>query len=196
MSSLTERQREVLSIIKRQITDGEGFPSVREIAERLGVNNPSGISGHIKALIRKGYVRKQSTFALTSENDQSDGQIPLVATIPAGLPTEAFETSDEFLRFDDSYFSNGDIRAVRISGNSMSGDGIRDGDVGIIRMQNRINKNEIAVVRYEGEVTLKRLRKTRTHCELVPSNPDFPVNAVEPDRVEVVGKLVGLVRKT
>lgn len=196
MDSLTDRQREVLSIIEAEIKGGSKFPSIREIAEKLGVNNPSGISGHMKALIRKGYLKKQSNFALTSEAIHRNCQIPLVATIPAGLTAEAFDQIDDYIQFDSTYFCKGSIRAVKIKGNSMTGDGICDGDVGIIRMQNRINKNEIAVVRCEGEVTLKRLKMTRTHVELVPSNPEFPIQTIEPHKIEVVGKLVGIVRKT
>lgn len=195
MDQLTERQREVLSIIKNELKKGGGFPSVREIAEKLGVNNPSGISGHIKALIRKGYVKKQNNFALTSEAEDQARQIPLVALVPAGSAAEVFDNAEDYVCFDSSYFSKGQIMAIKVFGNSMSGDGIRDGDIGLIQMQSRINKSDIAVVRYDGEVTLKRLRKTRSHVELVPSNPDFPVKSVEPQKVEVVGKLVGIVRR-
>lgn len=195
MGQLTDRQQEVLTIIESEIRGGFGFPTVREIAEKLGVNNPSGVLGHLNALIKKGYVRKQSNFALTAEA-LGDGEIPLVATIPAGLPAEASDHAGDVVRFDRPFFSKGDVKAVKITGDSMSGDSIRDGDIGLIKLQNRINKNDIAVVRVDGEVTLKRVRRNQNKVELVPSNPEFQVKKVDPSMLEVIGKLVGIVRKT
>jgi repressor LexA len=195
MESLTERQRQVLKIFSEAEKRGENFPSIRDIAKKLGVNLHA-IQGHIEALQKKGWIQKQSSFGLTESAKSDPCTFPLVATIPAGIPIEAFDQSDKTIQFSHDYFGKGSLKAVTISGDSMSGDAIRDGDIGIIQLQSAIGKDDILVVRVEkSEVTLKRVRKKRNMVELVPSNPKYKVRELHSDDVEILGKLVGVVRK-
>lgn len=196
METLTEKQREVLSIIKETENRGEGFPTLRLIAEKLDVNINT-IQGHFEALQKKGWIQKQSQFGLTEEAKLDPCTFPHVATIPAGVPIEAFDHADRTIQFSHDFFGRGDLKAVTISGDSMSGDGICDGDIAVIQMQSQISKDEIAVVRIEkSEVTLKRVRKKKNTVELVPSNSRHKIRIVPAEDIEILGKLVGVVRRT
>src|SRR3989338_253880 len=146
MEHLTDRQREVLKIIRDAEKRGQNFPTLRDIAKTLGVN-VHAIQGHIEALQKKGWIQKQSPYGLTDFAKTDSCTFPLVATIPAGIPIEAFDQTDRTLQFSHDYFGKGDLKAVTISGDSMSGDAICDGDVAIIKLQTQIGKDDIAVVR-------------------------------------------------
>ena len=150
----------------------------------------------MKPFRKKGWVQKQSSFGLTEYAKSEPCTFPLVATIPAGVPIEAFDQTDRTVQFSQEYFGKGDLKAVTISGDSMSGDSICDGDIAIIQMQSQIAKDDIAVVRIEkSEVTLKRVRKKKNTIELIPSNPRYKVREIHTGDVEILGKLVGVVRK-
>ena len=88
-----------------------------------------------------------------------------------------------------------DILGVRVVGDSMSGDSIADGDIAMIKRQREAGKGDILALRIEDEITLKRLRIDGDRAELLPSNPEHSVRVVDASRVEVLGKLVGIVRK-
>ena len=77
----------------------------------------------------------------------------------------------------------------------MSGDAIADGDIAMIKRQQEANKNDVLALRIEDEITLKRLRLSGDRAELLPSNPLHDIRSVPADRVEIIGKLVGIVRK-
>lgn len=208
MEELTARQKQVFDIINQYLDRGEAFPSLREIADALGVRNKSGMVGHLKALERKGYIRRQQRsgyYALASHSAPMVGlyeehsllSFPLVADIPAGTPLNTYEQSDEHLTFNPDYFGGGSLKAVSISGESMAGDHISDGDIAIIKLQKDVGPQDIVVVRVDrDEVTLKRVRYHDGLVDLIPSNPLYQVKSVPADSVEIVGKLVGIVRRT
>jgi repressor LexA len=125
-------------------------------------------------------------------------RIPLVAVVPAGAPRAVEEQAGEFVELSAEWFGSGDLRAVRVSGDSMSGDAIRDGDIAIIRIQPTAEPGEIVAVRIAGEeVTLKRIRRRGNRwIDLVPSNPEYPVRRVPAKNVEIIGKLVGILRRS
>ena len=195
MENLTDRQQEVLKILRDAEVSGRSSPTLRDIAKKLGVNLHA-IQGHVEALQKKGWVQKQSAFGLTEFAKNKPCTFPLCATIPAGVPLEAFDQTDKTVQFSHDYFGRGELKAVTISGDSMSGDAICDGDIAIIQMQSHLGKNDIAVVRVEkSEVTLKRVRRKKNTIELVPSNPRHKVREVFAEDIEILGKLVGVVRK-
>jgi repressor LexA len=193
---LTERQKEVLEFIEKHLNLKGYFPSLSEIAETLGINNRSGVVGHIKALEKKGYIKKQGPKASLYSLKEEDDGFPLVATIPAGVPNHSFEQPIELLHFNPDYFGRGEIQAVKVSGESMIGDAIEDGDIALIRIQKDTAPHDIVAVRVDREeITLKRIRKKNHIVELIASNPNFPKRSVDASEVEVIGKLVGIIRK-
>lgn len=175
----------------------------------------------------------------TSSQAETAYCFELVASIPAGIPATAYEESPEFFSVDNDFFGGGEIKALRVKGESMTGDAISDGDIALIRLQNEANQRDIVAVRVDTEITLKRLRynterdEIRTEIventenvdssnraervediddiddiesierigrvkriELIPSNPDFAIRSVVADQVEILGRLVGIIRKT
>lgn len=135
-------------------------------------------------------------FRADFHNDESDA-IPLVARIAAGAPQEAYDQAGEYVKFNGRFFGSDSIQALEVDGDSMLGDGIFDGDLALIKPQNSLDKaSDVVAVRVEGSgITLKRIRKVDQSIELIPSNPDFPTRYAAADAVEILGKLVGVVRR-
>jgi repressor LexA len=78
----------------------------------------------------------------------------------------------------------------------MSGDSITDGDIAMIKLQSEANKGDILAVRIEDEITLKRIKLVGDRCQLIPSNPEFAIREVPARHLQIIGKLVGVIRKT
>ena len=122
-------------------------------------------------------------------------EIPFVGKIAAGNPILALEDSYNMISVPPNMMSP-EHYALEIEGESMTGAGILDGDVVIIKKANTARNNQIVVALVDQEeATLKRLYKTPQGIELIAENPDFPTRTFGPDRVEVQGILVGLIRK-
>ncbi len=175
------------------------MPSVRQLADELGIKSPNGVMGHLKALERKGYLKRQhpNTSAFKLPNRAEPRGLPLLATIPAGPPQTTYDQADRYVDLSPSFFAQGDLVAVHISGESMAGDAIADGDIAIIQPQQEAAPHEIAAVRVGAdEVTLKRVRLRGSWVELIPSNPDYPVRLEPADQVQIIGILRGIIRRT
>jgi len=195
MQPLTSRQRQVLDIIRGEVQRHGVMPSLRRIAARLKVSSPSGVARHLKALERKGYLLRQNPETSAFQLVEEAPRLPLVGTIPAGTPQIAYEQA-ELLDLNPRYFGKGRLVAVRVSGESMAGDAIADGDIAIISLEEG-NGNDILAIRVDqDEVTLKRMRRSGAWVELVPSNPEYPLRRVRADRVQIVGRLSGIIRRT
>lgn len=200
---LTDRQQEVFDFIQQFRAVNGYTPTVREVAGHLGVQVHAA-HGHMKALEKKGYLQREAgkgralRMLETVTNEQgSVFSLPLVARIPAGAAVSVEENANETLEVTPNWFGKGSIVAVRVMGESMAGDAIADGDIAILQLQKTAQPRDIVAVRIaHEEITLKRLRKKGSIVELVPSNPDFPVREVPAEHVEIVGKLVGIIRKT
>ena len=200
MKKLTEKQSAVLEFIKSNLATGKPFPSLSEIGSFFGFSRNSA-KAHVDALEKKGLIKKQeqrvSPFQLAQDLKETLQGFPLMATISAGVPDMVEESHDKVLNFDLDYFGNGNLKALEVNGDSMLGDSICDGDIAIIKPQNQIGKNEIAAIQVEGEgLTLKRMNNKNGAIDLLPSNPEYPVKTYPADHVQIVGKLVGVVRRT
>ncbi len=214
---LTEKQRDLLLLIDKRI-QAEGVPpSYDEMKDALGLASKSGIHRLITALEERGFIRRLPNKAralevlrLPSEsespktaqpqplppaaNDSID--IPLVGKIAAGVPISAIQHDGDFFPVPINMLQKGEHFALEVEGESMIGAGILDGDVVIIRKSQTARNNDIVVALVDQEeATLKRLRKLSNSVELIAENPDFPTRTFGPDRVEVQGILVGLVRR-
>lgn len=198
MQSLTDIQQDVYDYTRQAIEQGRPFPSLRQIADRFGFQHTTA-RFHLKALEKKGYIRQRSQrvsdYMLANHGEAADGSFDLVARIPAGAPMPVFDETRESFSVTQAFFGGGDIIAIRVSGDSMSGDAIADGDIAIIRRQQEAGKNDILALRIEDEITLKRLRLDGDKARLMPSNPEHPLRLVPARHVEILGKLVGIIRK-
>ena len=198
MQSLTEIQQAVYDYTRQALRQGQPFPSLRQIADRFGFQHTTA-RFHLKALEKKGYIRQRSQrvsdYMLADDSDNNGDSFDLVARIPAGAPLPVFDETRESFTVTHDFFGGGDIIAIRVTGDSMSGDAIADGDIAIIRRQQEANKGDILALRIEDEITLKRLRLDGDKARLLPSNPEHAVRLVPARHVEILGKLVGIVRK-
>jgi repressor LexA len=197
LESLTPRQREIYNFIRSKI-QGRGYgPTVREIGLHFQIKSPNGVMCHLKALQKKGLIHREPNMSraiqlLEDPVNAYQMGLKLVGRIAAGHPIEAVEQNEE-LTFQD-WVEPGDKFALRVSGESMIDEHITDGDFVIIRKQEQARDGQIVAVRDEdGEATLKRFYRERNRIRLEPAN-----KAMKPifrDRVNILGILVGVVRK-
>ncbi|WP_291296974.1 transcriptional repressor LexA [Elioraea sp.] len=124
------------------------------------------------------------------------GAVPILGRIAAGLPIEAVAEDDAELPIAPDYLGGGDHFALVVSGDSMIGDGILDGDLVLIRSaQDAPNGAIVVALIDEYEVTLKRLRRRKDAVALESSNPAYQPRIIPADRVRIQGRLVGLFRR-
>ena len=198
MQSLTDIQRAVYDYTRQALKQGRPFPSLREIASHFGFQHTTA-RFHLKALEKKGFIRQRSQrvsdYMLPDEMDTRSQDFDLVARIPAGAPLPVFDETRESFSVTHDFFGGGDILGIRIVGDSMSGDSIADGDIAMIKRQQEANKGDILALRIEDEITLKRIRLQGDKAELLPSNPEYSIRVVPARQLEILGKLVGIIRK-
>ncbi len=199
MHTLTAIQQAVYDYTRQAMSEGLPFPSLRDIAAHFGFKHTTA-RFHLKALERKGFVKQRSQrvsdYLLSSETQERPREFRLAARIPAGVPSPVFDETSETFSVDHAFFGGGDIQAIRVAGESMSGDSIADGDIAMIKLQSEANKGDILAVRIEDEITLKRIKLVGDRCQLIPSNPEFSIREVPARHLQIIGKLVGVIRKT
>ena len=197
LDALTPRQREIYNFIRGKI-QGRGYgPTVREIGMNFQIKSPNGVMCHLKALQKKGLIHREPNMsrAIQLLEDPVSAQhmgLKLVGNIAAGQPIEAIEQNEE-LTFSD-WTEPGDKFALKVQGDSMIEEHIADGDFVIIRRQEQARDGQIVAIRDdEGEATLKRFFRDKNRIRLEPANKTM--KPIFRDRVNVLGVLVGVVRK-
>ncbi len=194
MGGLTERQKEVLEFIEDYMRKNGVAPAIREIAERFGIHIRA-VQDHIKALERKGYIKKLPGKGRGIVLLKPRNSVPLLGFIPAGELTYTDEFVDEYLSIDSTLFGTGEVFALRVRGDSMIGDHILDGDIVFIKRQETVKNGDIAAVLVNGEVTLKRVFVKEDKVILKPSNPDMDPIVVDARDVRIIGVYAGLLRR-
>lgn len=199
---LTDRQRQVLEHIATSIRRSGIVPSVREIGGALGMRSPSTVHQHLTALARKGYIKRYGdrmrVLEVLDRRVLPDGEdvahLPLVGRVSAGMPILAQENVEEMIPIprkmvgwqDDNCF------LLTVRGDSMINAGIHDGDLVIVRCQPSAEAREIVVALIGEEATVKRLVIDDGRPYLMPENPH---HAPIFDEFEIIGKVVGLLRR-
>ena len=206
---LTQKQKDLLLLIDRKIKTVGVPPSYDEMKDALGLASKSGIHRLITALEERGFIRRLPNKARALEvlklpedfRPQSPApandayEVPFVGKIAAGNPIAAIEDSYNMISVPPNMMGP-DHFALEIEGESMIEAGILDGDIVIVKKANTAHNNQIVVALVDQEeATLKRIYKNGQTIELIPENKDFETKTFGPDRVEVQGILVGLVRK-
>ena len=204
MEKLTDRQQDILQIIKK-LTAKKGYPpTVREIGEEANLHSPATIHFHLMQLVKKGYISKEDgsnrTIEILVPNEFLDDQldvvkVPLLGKVTAGTPIEAIEHPDETFALPVELVGNKkEVFTLRVSGESMINVGIYDGDILIVERQQSANNGETVVaMNKDNEATVKTFYKENGHFRLQPEN-----DTMEPiilDEVTILGKVVGLYRK-
>jgi repressor LexA len=199
MSDITARQQRILDVINETVRERGYPPTVREIGEAVGLTSSSSVHAQLANLERKGLLHRDPTKPRAiGLADRPEGvTVPLLGRIAAGTPVMAAEQVEEQLVVPMGFAGEADHFALRVSGDSMIGAGIFDGDIVIVRSTRRAEDGDIVAVLLPGpaedEATVKRLRRRDGRVMLVPENP-----ALEPFEMtdgHVLGRVVSVLRK-
>ncbi|MFC1668584.1 transcriptional repressor LexA [Chlamydiota bacterium] len=194
MASLTYRQNQIVEFIKDFHMHYSRPPTYREIAQKFRFKSVNAVTDHLKALEQKGYIRRHKNISRGIELtfNYASSKIPLLGRITAGTPLLSEENSEGSISLTD--FKNVDF-ALRIQGMSMKNAGILDGDTVFIKAQKEALHKDIIVARLpNGETTVKRLLKTNGTIILHPEHEEMD-DIVLTEDIEIIGKVVGVVRK-
>ncbi len=199
---LTARQAEVLAAPERSIQTRGYPPTIRELGAELGIRSPQGVTDHLAALERKGYIHRtasQSRSCVPVAMSDDTVEIPLYdGRIAAGQPALAVDNQRDTLRVSRTLLRRAkNVFALEVQGDSMTGDGIYDGDVVFVERDDDAREDDIAVIRVEDSITIKRRRQDAFGLRLLSSNPvheDIVIRAEEARDVAIVGRVVGVYR--
>ena len=198
MEKLTQRQQQVLDIIRQHI-DHTGYPPTRaDIAKELGFKSANAAEEHLKALARKGAIEMIPGASHGIRLPQSSG-IPIIGRVAAGNPVLAEEHIEDYCDLPASFFKPSADYFLTVQGDSMIDIGIFDGDLLAVHSTPVANNGDIVVARIENEVTVKRLHKTKQKhlLELLPENADYEPIQVDLREQEfaIEGLSVGVLRR-
>ncbi len=177
--NLTSRQKEVLEFINQFSRQNGGSPTYREIAHHFKFRGPKAATDHVSALERKGYVRRRKGRArgievLISDDIPGVIPVPILGAIRAGAPEEQSEDARGILAVDQTVLGNcwrHRLFAIQISGGSMEGRGIHDGDWVVADADDVPREGDIVVALIDGKNTLKTLAKRKQRFFLKAENP-------------------------
>lgn len=208
-SNLTLKQKEVYEFVREYTLTHSFPPSVREIAQGIGVSSPATIHGHLTALVEKGLIERNSgrSRAITLVEDPSSPSVPassdpstytgeiisvpIVGSVAAGSPILAEENIEDTYVLPSSYVK-GETFMLRVKGDSMINVGIYDNDLVIVQKASTANNGEIVVALIDDGATVKTFYKENGRVRLQPENDTM--DAMYPENVVLAGKVVGLMR--
>ncbi|MBM7624131.1 transcriptional repressor LexA [Sporohalobacter salinus] len=205
MEDLSARQQQILNFIIEEISQKGYPPSVREIADAVGLSSPSTVHSHLTTLEEKKYIRKDPTkpraievlYEPINENkiEKEMVNIPLVGTVKAGKPILAIENIEDTFPISLEYISdtNTQLFMLTVEGESMIEAGILDGDYVIVKQQNIAQDKDIVVALLDKEVTIKRFFKEEDHIRLQPENKTM--EPIVTSDVKILGKVIGIYRQ-
>jgi repressor LexA len=213
---LTAKQRELLLFIDNRLVESGISPSFDEMREALDLKSKSGVHRLISALEERGFIRRLPNRARALEvlkrpeakpatvvplrpavpaaaNDTLE--IPLHGKIAAGTPIEALQGTENF-SVPAALLGPGEHYALEVSGDSMVDEGILDGDFALIRKVDTARDGEIVVALIDNEeATLKTFRREGSMVRLDPANRQYEPQRYDPRRVQIQGRLAGLIRR-
>jgi repressor LexA len=199
MEKLTQRQEQVLAVIRRYI-DETGYPPTRaDIARELGFKSANAAEEHLKALARKGAIEMVAGASRGIRLPENEG-IPIVGRVAAGSPVLAQEHIEDYCAMPASFFKPAADYFLRVTGDSMIDIGIFDDDLLAVHRTTDVRDGDIVVARIDDEVTVKRLRRGKDprYLELLPENAEYqPIKVDLKDReFAIEGISVGVLRRT
>ena len=197
---LTKRQREILDYLRDFIADNGYAPSFDEVRQDFGYASLATVHEHLTNLQRKGYIRRSFRRSRSVEIEpqaEPAAALPLLGTVAAGAPIEAIEDAGEMSIPGEMVGSRGEHFVLRVEGDSMIDEQIRDGDHIVVRSGETAADGEMVVALVGGEAaTVKKLyREPGDRVRLQPANPEVAPIVEPAAEVQVQGVVVGLVRK-
>src|SRR5689334_6444060 len=214
---LTAKQRELLLFIDQRLKQDGISPSFDEMREALELKSKSGVHRLISALEERGFIRRLPNRAralevvklpearpaatgtpirpVTAAPANDTLEIPMHGKIAAGTPIEALQGTESFA-VPAALLGTGEHYALEVSGDSMVDEGILDGDFALIRKVDVARDGEIVVALIdEEEATLKTFRREGSMIRLDPANRQYEPQRYDPRRVQMQGRLAGLIRR-
>jgi repressor LexA len=198
---LTHRQERLLRIIEESVAKRGYAPTLKEMAQAMGITSLQGVKDHLSALERKGYLNRfpgrRRAITVTQSLLPLEGSVPILGRVAAGKPLLAVENQEGALSLNSDLLGTGAHFALKVQGDSMIEAGIEDGDHVIVRQQNEANPGDIVVALLGEEVTVKRLRKQGVALFLEAANAAYaPIPLTwQSSSPRILGVVVGLYRK-
>nr|WP_067664886.1 transcriptional repressor LexA [Nocardia miyunensis] len=220
-TDLTARQRKVLEVIRTSVTERGYPPSIREIGDAVGLTSTSSVAHQLRALERKGYLRRDpnrpravdvrgldetamravtgvtALHAVPSESDSADQPtptyVPVLGRIAAGGPILAEQAVEDVFPLPRELVGEGSLFLLKVVGESMVDAAICDGDWVVVRQQNVADNGDIVAAMIEGEATVKTFKRNGKDVWLMPHNPHF--EPIPGNDAQILGKVVTVIRK-
>jgi len=222
---LTDRQKEVLDFIQESIGTRGYPPTLREIGERMGIRSTNGVNDHLKALEKKGYLAREDLksralrpLLRSGALDRSRSglhavplgddtiEVPVLGRVAAGAPLLAVENVEDTVKVDRFFLGGAnaspaaarEVFALRVKGDSMIEDGIRDGDFIFVRKSLGADRGDIVVALIDDEATVKRYYPEGDVIRFQPANSAMqPIMVRKRDfkSVNLIGVVVGVYRR-
>ncbi len=200
VTTLTERQKEIVDFIRKYRQARGISPTQREICEEFGFSSFGTLQKHIRLLLEKGVLerewnKRRSLVVAGEERRPHALEIPLFGRIAAGRPIEVV-AGDESVTVPELLTRKGENFVLRVTGLSMIEDGVEDGDYIVVNRREKAVSGEMVVAVVGGEATLKRIyREGDGRVRLQPANERMSPMYFREDEVDVQGVVVGLMRK-
>lgn len=204
MDDISARQRRILDFIRHTVHQRGYPPTVREIGDAVGLTSSSSVHAQLANLERRGLLRRDPTKPRAMEL-QGPGvtrtggvRVPLVGRITAGSPVMAGENVEDYLVVPTGFAGEDDHFALRVSGDSMVGAGILEGDVVVVQRRDDASEGDFVAALLPGpaedEATIKRFhRASGGRIELVPENP--AMRPIPMESGKILGKVVAVLRR-
>lgn len=200
MEELTKRQRQALKAIYHSMVDSGYPPTLADLREELNVSSNQAVIDFLKALEDKGYIKKEEGTArgikILERGFEELGLKPLAhfqGTSAAGPYTQAYEVN-EWMVAENTKVTPED-KLIKVSGDSMTGAGINNGDIAIIREAKEFKNGDIVLARDNDETTIKRLVNKDGRVYLKPENPNYKNIPIYPE-TRLLGRVVGILGKS
>ncbi len=215
-TDLTVRQRTVLDVIRSSVTERGYPPSIREIGDAVGLTSTSSVAHQLRALERKGYLRRdpnrpravnvrgldeavRSVTTLPQQSDEVDPSrptptfVPVLGRIAAGGPILAEQAVEDVFPLPRELVGEGSLFLLKVVGQSMVDAAICDGDFVVVRQQNVAEGGDIVAAMIDGEATVKTFKRSGKDVWLMPHNPHF--EPIPGNDAQILGKVVTVIRK-
>lgn len=199
---ITTRQRQILQYIVQHI-DMRGYPpTVREIGEAVNLSSSSTVHAHLRTLEDAGLIKRDAVLTRaikplpsmqTKPTTQKTISLPVLGRIAAGRPLLAVEDAEEMFPLPNDFLSGGEGFMLRVKGESMIDDGIKEGDLVVVRKQQNADNGDVVVAMLDNEATVKHFYRENGRVRLQPANS--AMDPIYADNVQIIGKVVGLVRR-
>jgi len=212
-SSLTERQRTILDVIRASVTSRGYPPSIREIGDAVGLTSTSSVAHQLRTLERKGFLRRDANRPRAVDVRSADDvaaaapltdvagsdalpqptYVPVLGRIAAGGPILAEQAIEDIFPLPRELVGEGTLFLLKVVGDSMVEAAICDGDWVVVRQQNVADNGDIVAAMLDGEATVKTFKRAGGQVWLMPHNPAF--DPIPGNDATVLGKIVTVIRK-